>query len=297
MQTARTYLIRSLKNPILNASGCWCTSHQELLALNASKSGGIVTKSFTLKPRKGNEEPRFWNNNLGTINSTGLANHGYRYYVDPKLITKLTKPLLLSHAVLDVDDTIAVLDDFEHNLTNNITIELNISCPNVEEDIMGYNMGKLEDFLRSLRSHPFTFGLKLPPYLLPKDLKQTANLLLEYRDVVSFVTSINGLPNGLFIENNQPVIKPNDGLGGVGGRYCKPIAVSNVYQFKKLFKDEIDIIGCGGIFTKSDVDDYLSVGAKAVQVGSALMINGPRIFERLLAEEPKIKEYTFIVCK
>ena len=47
-----------LNNPIMNASGVWCTTEDELIQLATSSSGAFVSKSSTLNHREGNPEPR-----------------------------------------------------------------------------------------------------------------------------------------------------------------------------------------------------------------------------------------------
>lgn len=91
-------IMTKLPSCIFNASGARCTSVLELAELSKSESGAILTKSCTLEPRSGNVKPRYYSNtkndrffqmqSLETINSTGLANFGYKYY-DPKINEEL----------------------------------------------------------------------------------------------------------------------------------------------------------------------------------------------------------------
>ena len=62
---------------------------------------------------------------------------------------------------------------------------------------------------------------------------------------ISYITCINSLGNGLVIEDELVVIKPKEGLGGIGGLYCLPIGLSNVNQFYKLLKTA-KIVGVWG---------------------------------------------------
>ena len=73
-------------------------------------------------------------------------------------------------------------------------------------------------------------------------------------------------------------------LEGIGGKYIKPIALSNVRNFYLEFQKrnlDIDIIGCGGIETGIDVFEHILAGAKMVQVGTQLYKEGPEVFVRL----------------
>ena len=95
--TLGKYFIRNFNfpNPIMNASGCWCTTDQELITLTQSESAAVVSKSSTLLDRYGNEMPRYYENDSLSINSTGLANKGFEFYNDIGEIIKQYKPFFL----------------------------------------------------------------------------------------------------------------------------------------------------------------------------------------------------------
>ena len=69
-------------NPISNASGVFCKERSDLLEMLHSFSGTFITKSCTFNPRPGNEKPSYWENDRVSINSMGLPNYGYIYYID-----------------------------------------------------------------------------------------------------------------------------------------------------------------------------------------------------------------------
>ena len=122
------FLDVNLASPILNASGCNCTSKDDLIELDKSSCGAIVSKSCTLYFRKENDHPRYYENELGSINSTGLANYGYDYYRPDNL--QINKPYILSVSSLNHEDTFKILSDYSLKYENNI-VEVNVSCPNI----------------------------------------------------------------------------------------------------------------------------------------------------------------------
>lgn len=290
-----------LKSCILNASGALCMSSAELLELNESNSGAIVTKTCTIYPREGNPRPRYYHDNNISLNSMGLPNMSYEEYA--KCANKVFKPYILSVAS---DISKNVIDILEQCMTHpNIDgIELNISCPNIcsSDKILGYHFDELEKFLISI--HPQIIklnetnkpiGIKLPPYWEPYQFKVISEIVEKYN--FNFVTTINSVPNCLVIdtETEMPVIKPKNGIGGLGGKYIKYVVLSNIYQLRKHLKDEIQIIGCGGVMTGEDVFQHLLAGASLVQIGTLLMQEGINAFKRLeeeLNEIMKRKKYT-----
>lgn len=292
-----------LSSPIYNASGCLCTLDTELNDLAESKSAAILTKSSTINPRDGNEHPRFYLGSNYSINSMGIPNKGFKHYINyykSYLSTNLTKPYIQSLYPFDKEELVTMFDYINNNLdmtTQNKTlwqylIELNVSCPNVNNNIM---LNKIEEYLDTIKQnnkHNITIGLKLPPYYLRYEFDNVSNLLLKYEDYVKYVVSINSVVNGLDIdvENESLRIVPNNGLGGIGGDPALPVALSNVYQFNLRLQGTIDTVGCGGVSSGNDVFKYLLVGAKAVQVGTELIRNGTECFDKINKELSELIE-------
>ncbi|MCT6859330.1 MAG: dihydroorotate oxidase, partial [Apilactobacillus sp.] len=87
----------SVKNLFLNASGIHCQTEQELDELmNEPVSGAMVTKSMTPKSRFGNPLPRYYRLTNGSINSMGLPNQGFDYYMDYLKNHDQKKPIIVS---------------------------------------------------------------------------------------------------------------------------------------------------------------------------------------------------------
>ena len=274
------------RNRLLNASGCLCTTRDELMGLAMSKSGGIVSKSCTLLPRYGNPHPRYYETDTLSINSTGLANNGFWFYSKMgEVIRKNTnKPYIVSVAGIENGDNLKILEQIQEN-ENIDFIELNLSCPNIiGKPQIGYDFQATDDLLNKVfeQRTPVSvpIGLKLPPYFDQVHFQSVAEIFDDYN--ISFLTCVNSLGNGfVFTPDFKPSIRPKNGYGGVGGSVIKPIGLSNVKHFKELLPDKT-IIGCGGITTIRDACEYLGVGASLVQIGTQLIKTGPRLFEEFL---------------
>ncbi|ARF11077.1 dihydroorotate dehydrogenase [Hokovirus HKV1] len=281
----KTNIYNTIINPcIYNASGCLCTSSDELDNLLNSKAGAILTKSSTLEQRIGNPEPRLKINNFGSINSMGIPNYGLEYYNNYYDNNKnlLNKPFIQSiypYSISEMENMI--------NAINNKNIELNLSCPNLNKMIITYDYNNLEKYLDKLKiiKTDNNFSLKLPPYYHNYEFDNISNLLLKY-DVIDNIVCINSICNGLLvdIETETTLIKPNYGLGGIGGNYILPTALANVNNFYKRLDNKINIIGCGGITSGQDIFKHILCGAKAVQVGTTFYKEGIACFERLEKE-------------
>ncbi|WP_185871193.1 dihydroorotate oxidase [Blattabacterium cuenoti] len=287
-----------LSSCIMNASGALCSTEQELNKLLKSSSGAIITKSCTSFPRKGNMNPRyFYCKKYGSINSMGLPNLGIDFYLDFFEKKKTKKPIFLSISGLSEEENFFLLR--KANLSSKISaVELNLSCPNIlvkdKKNNMiniGYDSYKLSSFLKEVfKLYEKPLGLKLPPYFNEIDIKNIAFILNKYP--IYFVTCINSIPNGIFINstNESVVISPKKGFGGIGGKIIKPFALANIRLFYLYLRKEISIIGCGGITNGKDIFDHVLCGASAVQIGTQFIEEGLTVFDRLEKEFISILE-------
>ncbi|UXY13782.1 dihydroorotate oxidase [Chitiniphilus purpureus] len=280
------FLERPLANPLMNAAGVWCTLAAQLDALADSEAAAIVTKSCTLVRRDGNPEPRYRALPLGSINSMGLPNEGYLYYLDYAAHHDYDhKPLFVSVSGLSLDDNLTIVAALR-DVVLPALLEINLSCPNVPGKAQpGYDFEAMDELLAEVATaYRRPFGVKLPPYFDFAHFDTVAQILNRYEHL-AFITCINSVGNALIIDTGQEsaVIRPKDGFGGLGGDYVLPTALANVNAFHRRCPTKT-IIGCGGVRTGEHVFQHLLAGATLVQVGTALYEEGPGIFQRLARE-------------
>ena len=144
----------------------------------------------------------------------------------------------------------------------------------------------MEDYIRKISEINLTmpWGIKLPPYFDPVHFGYASDIIKKGN--LSFITSINSIGNALWIDpyKEETIIHPKNGLGGLGGSYVKPSSLANVNSFYKELPNSIDIIGCGGISSGNDVWEFILCGASAVQIGTQLVKEGNKCFERISNE-------------
>ncbi len=284
MSTQNNFSGLSFQPAIFNASGAWCTTEAELHALGKSKAGAIVVKSTTLEPRIGNEKPRFFTNEFGSLNSMGLPNLGPRKYAElvPEL-KKYKKPVIASVAGMEPEHFLPIAESFLAAGVN--ALEVNLSCPNlIGKPQIAFDFEKSRDVLAAIKQIAVAVpvGVKLPPYPDPIFNQQMANVIRETS--VDFVTCINSVPHCSVIDAEKEEFVIKNKFGGLGGKYVKPVALGQIRRFYELLEGRIPIIGCGGIENGRDVVEHFLAGASAVQVGTQLMKEGPTVFERLEKE-------------
>ena len=275
----------------MNASGVHCMTTTELVELEQSNAGAFITKSCTLNERAGNPEPRYFDVPLRSINSMGLPNRGFDYYLDYALNyeKQQTQPLFFSIAGMSAAENLEMLTLIEKSDFQGIT-ELNLSCPNVPgKPQLAYDFEATEDLLQQVFAR-FTkpLGIKLPPYFDLAHFDQMAEILNQFP--LTYVNSINSIGNGLYIDPQKEavVIKPKEGFGGLGGEYVKPTALANVRAFYTRLKPEIKIIVTGGIRNGQDAFEHLLCGATMLQIGTELHKEGPKIFDHITKELEQI---------
>lgn len=299
MSTATQIAGVTLDSYIFNASGPNDVTLEELKIIAASGAAAITMKSCTLEPRKGNEEPRYRDLPLGSINSMGLPNLGYKEYLRIASLLKkdFRKPIIASLAGMAPSDIPVLVGAFMDSDVE--LIELNLSCPNLKgKPQIAYDFEMTDRILADVcKTMKKPLGVKLPPYFDPVHWEMASAVLKKYP--LAFIACVNSVGNTLVVDpkTESPVIKPKGGFGGLGGDYIKPVALANVRAFSQLLGDKMSIVGVGGVKSGADAFEFLLCGADAVQVGTQFMKEGPACFERIDSELSAIlhsKGYTSI---
>ena len=259
---------------IFNASGC-------LDALEAPEVARaldvFVTKTVTPQPREGNRPVRIAETEAGMLNSIGLENPGIEALLADKLprLAELGVPLWVSvggFAASDYAELCAALDDRPEVAA----VELNLSCPNVEEAPESAS----EIVHAARRRTRKTLYAKLSP--AATDLPDTARAVQAAgADGLSLVNTMRGL--ALDDKTLQPRLGSE--TGGYSGPGLKPIALAAVYQCYRA--TGMPIVGMGGISTGRDALEFLAAGATSIALGTILFTDpgAPGRVRRELAGE------------
>ena len=238
---------------LLNASGCL----DALAAPDVARSlDAFVTKTVTPEPRAGNDPTRIAETDHGMLNSIGLQNPGRDRFLAEVLpqLRALDMPLWVSVGGFSADDyaeTCARLD--------NVTIELNLSCPNVDEA----PESAAEIVAACRAATPLPLYAKLSP--AAPDVSEVARAVqFAGADGLSLVNTIRGL------ELDERTLQPrlSRAVGGYSGPALKPIALAAVYACYGATK--LPIVGMGGIWTGRDALAFIAAGASSFALGTAL---------------------------
>ena len=256
---------------LLNASGCLdaLTAPDTARALDA-----FVTKTVTPLPREGNPPVRIAEVEAGMLNSIGLANPGRERFLDETLprLRELGVPVWVSVGGFSARDYAETCERLE----GVAAIELNLSCPNVEE--------APETAAEIVAAAREATGLPLFAKLSPatSDLDESARAVAGAgADGLSLVNTIRGL--ALDPRTLAPTLGP--AVGGLSGPALKPIALAAVFACRRAV--DLPIVGMGGVRSGRDALELVACGATAVALGTVLFSDpdAPGRIRAELAEE------------
>ena len=259
-----------LKNPVLTASGTFGYGQEFSSLMDPNLLGGIVVKGISLKPMEGNPPPRIVETPCGMLNAIGLANVGLEAFLSEKLpwLQELDTCVIVNIYGHSLDEYGAVAAGLK-GARGISALEVNISCPNVEQGGMAF--GTDPDMAarvteRVLKETDKPVIVKLSPNVT--DIRKIAKAVEKAgAHALSLINTLTGM--AIDVESRMP--KLANGSGGLSGPAIRPVAVHMVHQVVRTVN--IPVIGMGGILEPRDALEFLIAGAGAIQVGTANFIN------------------------
>ncbi len=258
-----------MKNPVMTASGTFGYGREYQPFFDLNQLGALVTKGISLKPMAGNPPPRICETAGGMLNAIGLENVGVKAFIRDKLpfLSGLKIPVIvniLGHSLKEYPEVVRHLN----GQPGIAALEINISCPNVARGGLAFGAeprlaAKVVSRVRKATTLPLI--AKLTPQVT--DIGLIARAVEEAgSDALSL---INTLP-AMAVDIHTRKSKLGRISGGLSGPAIKPVALRLVYLAAQAVK--IPVIGLGGIRTAEDALEFLIVGARAVQIGTANFI-------------------------
>lgn len=230
-------MIKGIKfdTPVISASGCWAATEEQIDELLKTDISGVVMKTCTYHPNKGNKNPIYIKDGDITYNNMGCPNLGFDYYLDIYKKNK-SKPLIFSILGSDIMLREMLIE------TTGAMVEVNMSCKNIDTN---YNLKEVLGFI----TPEMIVGVKLTPYFDKDQIKEVCEILNNSN--ITFITCCNSIPTF-------------DGCS-ISGKANKHISIGNIREFRKYLNPEIIIMASGGV---DDGLEHLQAGADMVQRGS-----------------------------
>jgi dihydroorotate dehydrogenase (NAD+) catalytic subunit len=270
-------------NPVFTASGCAAAGQELGQFFDVAELGGLVTKSILLEPRAGRPTPRMAETPSGMLNSIGLQGPGIGAFLDRDLpwLASRGARAVVSIAGARVEDY-AELAGRLRGQPAVALLEVNISCPNVEDRgaVFACDPTAAAAVVAAVRC------------AAPPGVPVFAKLSPDVTDIVAVARAcVEAGAGGLSMINTllgmavdtttlRPVLAGV--TGGLSGPAIRPVAVRCVWQVHAALP-EVPILGMGGIRTGLDALEFLLAGASAVSVGTAIF-GDPSAPVRVLAE-------------
>ena len=260
----------TIKNPVMAASGTFGYGEEYAPYYDINRVGAVIVKGVSLGPRAGNPPPRIMETPCGMLNAIGLENPGVEIFIKEKL------PFLREYNTAVIVNVFGeTLDEYKRvaeivSETEGVHgLEINISCPNVNKGgiVFGTDPDMAYEITKEVKSvTDLPVLVKLTPNVT--DICVIAeSVQAAGADAISLINTLTGMS----VDIDQRLPHLANITGGLSGPAIKPIALRMVWQVAK--KVTVPVIGVGGITSARDAMEFLIVGARAVQIGTAHFIN------------------------
>jgi dihydroorotate dehydrogenase (NAD+) catalytic subunit len=273
----------TLPNPVMTASGCAAAGRELHQFFDVADLGAVVTKSIMRDPRSGRPTPRMAETPSGMLNSIGLQGPGIDAFlaVDlPWLVRRRARPI-----VSIAGSTLVEYAELARRVGQSpgvSAVEVNISCPNVENRGLvfacdPYQAAKVISVVRRETPPGVPVLAKLSPDVT--SIVTVAESVMEAGATgLTLVNTLLGI--SIDTESLRPVL--GGVTGGLSGPAIRPVALRCVWQVHQAMP-EVPVVGVGGIASGQDALEFLLAGASAVQVGTVIF-NDPGAPMRVVAE-------------
>ncbi len=265
-----------MKNPTMLAAGVLGSTAASLNWAARSGAGAVVTKSFGLVPNKGYSNPTTVEVTGGVINAIGLSNPGVENFEGELKKLDGSVPTVASIYGANPHEFSVIAGRIDGKVD---AVELNVSCPHAMGGCgaaIGQDPDLTAEIVKAVKKNVrCPVFVKLTPNVT--DIVEVA--VAAEKAGCDALTMINSLGPGMRIdlETARPIL--SNRFGGMSGPAVKPVALRCVYDVYEAVN--VPVIGVGGITDYKDVVEFLYAGARAVQVGTAVMYHGLDIFAEL----------------
>ncbi len=274
-------------SPVFTASGCAAAGKELDQFIDITTIGAVVTKSVMLNPRSGRATPRMAETPSGMLNGIGLQGPGIEDFIQNDLswLSQKGAKTIVSIAGNNVEEFGKVADKLR-DIPGVIAIEVNISCPNVENrgQVFACDPYAAADVINNVRrnvSASIPLFAKLSPDVT--DITEIAKSVVKAgADGLSVINTLLGM----VIDTDTLLPKLSGKTGGLSGPAIRPVAVRCVYQIRRALPN-IPIIGMGGIRNGRDAIEFFAAGANAISVGTTVF-NDPEACVRIHDETAEI---------
>ncbi len=285
MTLQQTLLGIHFQNPTVLASGIWGLTAGSWNAVIRGGAGAVTTKSLWAHEHRGHPNPTVISTDEWSLNAVGLPDAGPEKATEEISAYMENKPApLIANIVggkvqefVDIAEKIAPL--------NPDAFEVNISCPNVEDEFGKPFACSVTDAANVTKAVKSVTG-KVPVFVkLSPNVSNIGEIAKSVADAgADGLTVINTVGPGMVIDlkTRKPILANR--VGGVSGAAIKPVAVRCIADCYRATKGKLPIIGTGGVETGEDAIEMMIAGASLIGIGTALWKRGESVFRQICDE-------------
>ncbi|MGH7754173.1 MAG: dihydroorotate dehydrogenase, partial [Gemmatimonadales bacterium] len=240
-----------------------------------------VVKGLSAQPMDGAPAPRLCETPAGMLNAVGLQNIGVRRFIEEKLpaLRRYDTAIIANIFGHTVEEYVEVISQLEQ-AEGLAAYELNISCPNVKQG--GAEFGTNPQLTGEVVAAARRAAKRRPLIVkLSPNVTDIAEVSRAAEEAGAQALSVVNTFTGMAIDVASRRSRLGQPTGGLSGPAIKPLALRMVWEAARAVR--IPVIGLGGIASGEDAAEFLVVGARAVQVGTANFVH-PSAAVRILEE-------------
>lgn len=285
MNLSQTIYGVRFQNPTVLASGIWGITAASWRRVASYGAGAVTTKSLWLKEHKGHPNPTIISTEHWTLNAVGVPDAGIEKAREEIGDYNKKKPIpLIANIIANAVDNYGKIAAEIVKLKPDF-LEVNISCPNVEDELgkpFACSAVSAADVTKSVKA----VAGKIPVFIkLSPNVDDIGSVAAACAAAgADGFTVINTVGPGMAIDlrSRMPILANR--VGGLSGPAIKPIAVRCIADVYRATEGRFPIIGTGGVMTGEDALEFLLAGASLIGIGTAIAYRGADVF-RLVCEE------------
>ena len=272
-------------NPTVLASGILGITASSWKFVAENGAGGITTKSLWLREHKGHPNPTIIATEHWMLNAVGVPDAGPEKAREEIGSYNRKKPVpLIANIIAESVENFAKTAEEILPLKPDF-LEVNISCPNVEDEF-GKPFACSAPDAAAVTKAVKAVAKKTPVFIkLSPNVDSIKVIALACAEAgADGFTVINTVGPGMAIDlrSRRPILANK--VGGLSGHAVKPIAIRCVADVFSATDGKLPIIGTGGIYTGEDAIEIMIAGASLVGIGTAVGDCGVDVFRKVCEE-------------
>lgn len=190
-----------------------------------------------------------------------------------------------------VNDIISAFKIFEKRKIKNNYYEINISCPNLNNNSINFyevnNLSRLLQSISKLKLKKSLF-IKMPISISNKEFVSLLDIIQKYK-------FIKGVIIGNLLKDRKSRLLDKQEIkkfpvGNFSGKPCEIRSNELIKLTYKKYGKKLIIIGCGGVFSGGDAYKKIKLGASLIQLITGMIYQGPQLISQINIELEELLE-------